>query len=355
MRPEAILKRWIEILAGIVLGMHEAWRSRRALVLAVENKRLVIRGGNAAAALQSRRPSDVAAAARKAFVTLELPPDAIVRARISVPARACEFLGGVVRNQIERLSPWPAAEVVYGFDAAASLKDPETLDTRVLITPRANIDAAKNELAALGVAPDAIVAREAGEAGAPPVVVWSRYENRSGRGLNLLRHRIAVALAIVVALSGGVSAWSLVSASTIRSQSEETAARSDALQKELLGTRATSGSAALDPAERAWKAKETSPSGVVLIETLSQALPDNAYLTELTLQQSTLRITGLTGDAPSLIAPLEGAFAEVHFFAPTTRGPDGRSFWFHIEARVDPRHASTEHASAEHASVERRP
>jgi general secretion pathway protein L len=39
-----------------------------------------------------------------------------------------------------------------------------------------------------------------------------------------------------------------------------------------------------------------------------------------------------------LIAPLEriGQFAEVHFFAPTTRGPDGKLFWFHIEARVEP-------------------
>src|SRR5262249_8955527 len=111
--------------------------------------------------------------------------------------------------------------------------------------------------------------------------------------------------------------------------------------KELLGARAGSA-AALDPAERAWNQKETAPSGVMLLETLSQALPDNAYLTELTLQKSTLRIIGLTGDAPALIAPLEGAFAEVHFFAPTTRGPDGQSFWFHIEARVDPQHAVAE-------------
>jgi general secretion pathway protein L len=336
MRPDAILKQWIDILAGLVIGMREAWRARHALAVAVENKRLVVRGDGTAHPLS---PAEIAAAARKAFVTLELPPDEIVQQRISVPARAREFLPGIVRNQIERLSPWPAAEVAYGFDAAPSLKDPDTLDTRVLITPRANIDAARNELDTLAVAADRIVAREPSAAGMPPVVLWSRYENQSGRGLDHLRRRIATALLIVVALTGGVSAWALASASALRLESEDVAMRSAALQKDR---GATSAAGMLDPAERAWKLKEAAPSAVMLLETLSQALPDNAYLTELTLQKSTLRINGLTSDAPALIAPLEGAFAEVHFFAPTTRGPDGRSFWFHIEARIDPRHAGAE-------------
>ena len=146
---------------------------------------------------------------------------------------------------------------------------------------------------------------------------------------------------IVIGLSGGVSAWALASASALGAESEETAARSEDLQKRLQGTRTASG-AALDPAERAWSQKKTSPSGVLLLETLSQVLPDNAYVTELTLQKTTIRIVGLTSDAPALIAPIEqnGAFAEVHFFAPTTRGPDGRSFWFHIEARVDPKNGA---------------
>jgi len=76
-----------------------------------------------------------------------------------------------------------------------------------------------------------------------------------------------------------------------------------------------------------------------VLEALSRALPDAAYLTELHLDNTTLRMIGLASDAPSLIAPLErsGHFTDVHFFAPTTRGPDGSLFSFHIEARVVPR------------------
>jgi general secretion pathway protein L len=85
--------------------------------------------------------------------------------------------------------------------------------------------------------------------------------------------------------------------------------------------------------------KETSGSSVILLEALSRALPDSAYLTEIRLESGTLRIIGLADDAPGLLAPLEqsGHLTGVHFSAPTTRGSDGKSFRFSIEAHVEPR------------------
>jgi general secretion pathway protein L len=341
MRPQAIWTRWIELLATLVVGMREAWRARRAVVLAFENKRLVVRGAVATSS-PGQGPAELAAAARHHFVTLELPADEIVVQHISVPARAREFLPGVVRNQIERLSPWPADQVVHGFDAAASPKDPETLEASVLITPRASVERARNELAARGVMADRIAARAA--PGDAPVILWSRHELGAASGPDRIRKMISIALLAALAVTVGLSAWSLTSASAISSESEEVAERAASLQRQLQGTRLGPGGAALDPAERAWSMKETTPSGVLLLETLSQALPDNAYLTELSLQKSVVRVVGLTGDAPALIAPLQeiGPLTEVHFFAPTTRGPDGRSFWFHIEARIDPQHSHAE-------------
>ena len=72
---------------------------------------------------------------------------------------------------------------------------------------------------------------------------------------------------------------------------------------------------------------------------LSLALRDARDLSEIRLDATTLRITGLADDAPALLAPLEqsGHLSNVRFFAPTTRGPDGKRFRFHIEARVEPR------------------
>src|SRR6202035_3089773 len=127
------------------------------------------------------------------FVTLELPPDEMVLQRITVPAQACEFLPGIVRNQIERLSPWPIDQVVFGLDAGASVTDPDQLDARVLMTSRGTLEAARAELAGLGGAADRIVALADG-AGAPPVTLWSRFDNGAGRGLERARRLVAVAV-----------------------------------------------------------------------------------------------------------------------------------------------------------------
>jgi general secretion pathway protein L len=111
--------------------------------------------------------------------------------------------------------------------------------------------------------------------------------------------------------------------------------RARTLQRQIKGPTPMS---MLNPRERAWYAKETSPTAAIVLEALSQALPDGAYLTELRLEQGTLRMIGLTNDAPSLIAPLEqsGHLSDVRFFAPTARGPDGNLFRFNIEAHVEP-------------------
>jgi general secretion pathway protein L len=77
---------------------------------------------------------------------------------------------------------------------------------------------------------------------------------------------------------------------------------------------------------------------VIVLEALSRAIPDSAHLLEIRLEGTTLRLIGLADDAPAMLAPLEqsGHLTGVRFFAPTTRGSDGRLFRFHIEARVEP-------------------
>jgi len=148
-----------------------------------------------------------------------------------------------------------------------------------------------------------------------------------------------------VTMSFFLGIWALASTASIRSESEDFAARSKALQRQMQAAGTASSLASAPPSVRVWLLKTMSVSSVILIEALSRALPESAYVNEIRLEKDSLRIMGLAEDAPALLAPLERSehVTNVHFIAPTARGPDGRLFRFSIEAHVEPRIKIGEH------------
>src|SRR5215471_7682454 len=175
-RLGTFLRRWIEILALTYFAWRETRRAQQSLIVVCENGRFIVRKSRqnrdtenrpqpgepgedavlAVVASGAKVPSEVTHAARNGFVILELPAEMVVVRRIAVPVQAREFLPGVIRNQIERLSPWYADQVVYGFDADTNEDDPATLDARVFIALRTVIDDARGELAAMGLPVDRV-------------------------------------------------------------------------------------------------------------------------------------------------------------------------------------------------------
>jgi general secretion pathway protein L len=349
MRITAILRRWIETLATVLVAWRERRREQHALTVAFDDQDVVV-----VRAVQSARnrtrpyfqagqklSADLLGAARNSFIILEFPADKVVSRDITVPVGAQKFLSGVIRNQIERLSPWPPGNVVYGFNSETSGKNASAVDVRILMASRTNIDASRRHLAALGVQVDRIVANsltaETADKAAGSVTLWSRLTDTSHDHLERTSRLIGIGIGVTVAVSMCLSLWAFVATGLVRDESESIAARAKALQRQVQGGRTLSSAA--PPAERAWFLKETSVSSVILVEALSRALPQSAYLTEIRLENTTLRMTGLADDAPGLLAPLEqsGHLTGVHFFAPTTRGPGGKSFRFSVEAHVEPR------------------
>jgi general secretion pathway protein L len=361
MRIDVMIWRWLEVLAALFLAWREQQRQRRSLIIRQENGSFVVRHGeperdaiirdaqsdegsrsemllHAGSAL----PADLVRDARDRFIVLELPADKIITRRMQVPAQAQEFLAGVVANQIERLSPWPVDQVVYGFASDVGKEEAGALEVSILLSPRAEIDSVRDELAQhVGLEADRIVARRSdrpADHASGLIPIWSRLADISPDSLQGMRRRIGLGVAAAIGMTIALSAWALISASSLRDQNEALAARSRVLQRQIQAGHNAASLASLPPAERAWAAKESSALNVVTIEVLSRALPDSAYLTELHLESGTLRIVGLAVDAPALLAPLEasGSFSNVRLFAPTTRGPDGRLSRFNIEARVEP-------------------
>src|SRR5262249_31085950 len=130
------LRRWIEVLAATYFAWREAWRARQSLTVACENGHFIVRRSRQDRGVDIEKkqpdetqentvlavltagapiPAEVMRAARGSLIVFQLPADMVVARRIAVPVQAREFLPGIIRNQIERLSPWHADQVVYGF------------------------------------------------------------------------------------------------------------------------------------------------------------------------------------------------------------------------------------------------
>jgi len=343
MDVEVIARRWIDALARLWLGWRDRRRARNSLRLRQADDGLIVRQSDGqewivpgAPSSGVVLPSEVVRSAQRAFVMLELGSDEIVSRRMSVPAQARDLLPGIVRNQIERLSPWRPAQAYYGFEIEDGA-DAGSLDVRILISPRAAVDESCQQLAALGLHVDAVVA------GAPPasMMLWSRLADADSARVKRLRWAIGGLLTAAVCIAVVVNVWAFMTSAAADAESEEIGAEIARLQRQVKGTYSAQSIAALPPAERAWALKETSLVSAIVIEAMSRALPDSAYLTELTIDGATVRIAGIAQDAPALIAPLEqsGQFKDVHFYASTTRSADGARFIFHIEARVEPHQA----------------
>jgi general secretion pathway protein L len=84
--------------------------------------------------------------------------------------------------------------------------------------------------------------------------------------------------------------------------------------------------------------KQMTPSSVMVLEALSDILPDNTYVTEFRIEKDKLQVVGITQDAPSLVKLMEQSpqFTRVTFFAPTTRAANDPGERFHVEARLKP-------------------
>jgi general secretion pathway protein L len=269
-------------------------------------------------------------AVRGSRLELVLRPGRFLVRPLELPARATEFIEGIVRVQIDRLTPWTAAEAVFGCTAPAAVS-PGKIVTTIAATTRANTAPYIAALAALHPASVSIFT----PVGAAPADLIKVFEQQA-RGL-LDRQRLSRLLRLALAGIAAVAVLSTAAGSVVGTYLDSRRAE---LNGELAARRVA---LRLDGSERSPLAilarhKHESQASVIVIEELSRILPDNTYVTELHIDGNTLQITGVTQDAPPLIGLLEQSrhFSRATFFAPTTRAPSDPGDRFHIEAKLEP-------------------
>jgi general secretion pathway protein L len=275
---------------------------------------------------------ELAGAVQGSRLELVLRPSRFLVRPLELPARATEFIEGIVRVQIDRLTPWSAADAVFGCGTPVTA-GPGKIVTTIAATSRASTEPYVAGLAALHPASLSIFTA-AGEETRELIKVFEL----QARGL-LDRVRLSRLLRLVLAGITAVAVLSLAAGSIVQSyldsrQAElnaELTARRVALRLDRQGVESS-------PFAQLARRKHQTQASVIVIEELSRILPDHTYVTELHIDGNILQIAGITHDAPSLIRLIEQSphFTRATFFAPTTHAPSDPGDRFHIEARLEP-------------------
>ncbi len=275
-----------------------------------------------------------AAVVRGGIVELVLRPSRFVFRPLELPSRAAEFLDGIIRAQIDRLTPWSAADAIFHWTPPAAIGG-DRIAMTVVATGRAAATSLAQAFSGLGAVGIEISTRTSADG---RVTV---FRQRPGGEAGFSRMRLALVgvfatTGVLAVLSSGVGGYMVDSYDAQHQQIQRRIAERRSIM------RGSQGGAGSSPLELLIRRKQTTPSSVIVVEALSALLPEHTYATEIRIQGDKLQIVGITRDAPSLIQILEQSphVSSAGFYAPTTRAANEPGERFHIEARLRPHFGS---------------
>lgn len=329
-----LFELWTDGLAEALLALKQLIRPPRRFALQRAGDRLVLSSIDGVPARQiaildtndtSQPTQDTLRQTHGALLEIVVPHAAILERQLGVlPAESRPFLDQVVRHQIESLLPWRITDMIYAT-RADTLGDGR-LNVSVRATTRVAINSALAWAETLRVAEIAVVDAQDPSTRLLASVGAERL-TEAARGRQVARYALLGVMTPLVAMIGWMAfaTWSL---------GDDVAALDKAIatQRAIIARKA----AATEVVASNWleAKKKESPPAVSMLDELSQIIPADTYLTELSLEGGHLRLTGVSANAAGLVPLLEGSrhFKNASFFTPTTRVAGNIGDRFSIEA-----------------------
>ena len=217
--------RWIDRVATTIVEGRESLRSRRLYQLVEQqNGAFVLQGisqrenldsaGEPVHIVDGHIDASVSAKLteilRGAQVELVLQPNRFMFRLLELPRRASDFLEGIIRAQIDRLTPWSAADAAFGWYPSTETAN-DRMAVTIAATARTLIAPFISAIAGLGA--DTIVVSAALQQPRPDIVAIKICEQKTGQAAG--QRRIRRILIGLLAAAGVFCAVSVAASAVI--------------------------------------------------------------------------------------------------------------------------------------------
>jgi general secretion pathway protein L len=327
---------WRDQLLQFLPGHEERQRSRASDGLVLTDLAVPALGADPTARLIERRngvdqpPSTVtldpdgadglrATAARwRLPIVLRLPGSLLLERDVSLPLAAERDLGRVLHHEMDRFTPFAAPEVLWTYALLHRDRAQSRLLARLSLVPRALAAPMLAILAEAGVTPAGL--ELATDSGAYRRIPMGERAERAERDDRLVRPALAGVLALAILATFSPFFWQSRAFSAVEAR---IAANAPAVaQVQHLRAAALSGASG---AEVIAAERRRSGDPLEAIALLTDAIPDDTYLTGLTYDSGTVTIDGQSKSAAALIGPLTAnpRLQDASFTAPVVRNALG--------------------------------
>ena len=265
-------------------------------------------------------------------VVLEVPAAMLLEQDASLPLAAEADLGAVLRHEMDRLTPFQAEDLFWSWRVVSRNRAAGRLLVRLAMLPKASVQPWLQAVSGLGLKPAWL---EAGGAGGVP-----RRIGLVAPGLRASSRRPVVAImawgcgalaVLAVALPFVLQQRAMDDAEQRIAASQPKVSAVETLRRRV---NAASSGAQIYIAER-----QRTGDALAALAAVTQALPDDTYLTEFAMRARSLTLTGRSDGAVRLIGLLSDAPGLVNpsFAAPVMRMVGDHGDEFTIKADLGPK------------------
>jgi general secretion pathway protein L len=335
---------WLRQLAGLLPNRwaQTGTKPTDALILELDGQHLhvVIRANGMRTCMADARTDDAGirelarSIARETnlprTVVLRLSASQVLHKHVTLPVAARHDLDQVLGFEIDRETPFTRDEVHWTYSVRSIPSGSAKLDIDLHLVPRSFVDPFLDRLKSAGIEPQGVEVDAGGDAttlisfGPPKRGPWLHIE----RPLLPLATAAAVLAMLAMATPLLIQQWVQFSADAVMGSLTGAA-------HEAATLRQTVDSAARG-ADFLKEERHRNPSIVAILAAVTDSLPDDTYLTSLSIKNGRITMTGLSASAADLIGGLANTagLSGPAFDAPVIQNEDNNLESFTISATL---------------------